>query len=98
MKTKPILPTLILLTIFLSSCYRSKTFVSNINSDKKTCTLYLWVNKFEPFTTFGGKSVDIYMVAVEQVPLNKLDSMKIDANLKMDSVINFFKNNDVILK
>ena len=49
MKTKIFLPTLLLLTILLTSCYKKQTFVSDINSDKKTCTLYMCVNKFEPF-------------------------------------------------
>ena len=49
------------------------------------------------FSLFGKWS-DIYITAVYKVPLNKLDSLKTDANIKMDSVVNFYKNNNVITK
>ena len=52
-KTKIFSPTLLLLIFLLTSCYKKQTFVSNIDSVKKTCTLYSWVNKFEPLNGFG---------------------------------------------
>ena len=80
--------------IMFSSCYRKDTFISDIDSNKKTVTLYSWVNKFIPFKG----SYDLYMSKIKNVPLSKLDSMKKIEYVKMDSVINFYENNNVILK
>jgi hypothetical protein len=95
MKNKLILPTLLILTIFLSSCYNKHTIVFDIDTNKQTCTVCSYVTYFVPFKY---NNFDIYSNYICQVPFSKVKNLKNYENSKMDSVINFCKNNDVILK